>query len=494
MNHGRRFLFLACCVAAFAVAAASGQGEAASWPSNVKVSQDHDGNPQAETSLAADPNDPNHLVAVWWEVVTITPERWDKRVNYAWSRDGGRTWANGRLDTDEYSSDPAIVADSHGNFYIETVVGDVFADDFPTGDSISIFRSTDGGETFSLTNRVAIDEFIDKPFIAVDPVSDALYLTWTFIAPKRSTNAFQIHLAASYDHGATFTEPRVVSSNASRGSMAVPIAGLNGEIYVVWGGTFNGRIWFDRSPDGGQTWLRSAVLVAAMNHGEVKGTGFPYLFPAVAVDRSDGPHRGRIYVVWRTVSFFNDSDIHLAWSDDRGDHWSNPVRVNDDAVGNGALQFLEWVVVDHKGGVHVTFLDLRLASDVPLRAEYMATSTDGGVTFGPNIRVSDGWYAPTRFWGDYNQPVAAGDRVHAIWADARLGHNEVFTQSMELDDFDEDGVLNDGDNCPGTPNADQADGDGDHVGDACDNCPATPNTNQWDIDRDGIGDACDGAP
>jgi hypothetical protein len=58
-------------------------------------------------------------------------------------------------------------------------------------------------------------------------------------------------------------------------------------------------------------------------------------------------------------------------------------------------------------------------------------------------------------------------------------------------DTDGDGVINASDNCPNTPNADQADGDGDGVGDVCDNCRAVFNPTQADADNDGRGDVCD---
>lgn len=58
-------------------------------------------------------------------------------------------------------------------------------------------------------------------------------------------------------------------------------------------------------------------------------------------------------------------------------------------------------------------------------------------------------------------------------------------------DTDGDGISNSVDNCPNTPNPEQADSDGDDVGDACDNCAAAANGNQADADGDGRGDACD---
>jgi hypothetical protein len=59
-------------------------------------------------------------------------------------------------------------------------------------------------------------------------------------------------------------------------------------------------------------------------------------------------------------------------------------------------------------------------------------------------------------------------------------------------DRDGDAVPDDLDNCPETPNADQADVDADGVGDACDNCPDVPNPSQLDtFGAPGVGDACD---
>jgi uncharacterized protein (TIGR03382 family) len=59
------------------------------------------------------------------------------------------------------------------------------------------------------------------------------------------------------------------------------------------------------------------------------------------------------------------------------------------------------------------------------------------------------------------------------------------------DDYDEDGIEDDFDNCPFVPNRDQTDADSDQAGDACDNCRSVANEFQLDADGDKIGDVCD---
>jgi hypothetical protein len=85
--------------------------------------------------------------------------------------------------------------------------------------------------------------------------------------------------------------------------------------------------------------------------------------------------------------------------------------------------------------------------------------------------------------------------------------------AIDDEDIDDDGVLDEVDNCVFQPNPDQGDADEDANGDVCDvcpldaqndadgdgfcadvdNCPATAN-DQTDADGDGAGDVCDGCP
>jgi len=59
------------------------------------------------------------------------------------------------------------------------------------------------------------------------------------------------------------------------------------------------------------------------------------------------------------------------------------------------------------------------------------------------------------------------------------------------EDIDFDGVCDEIDNCPDTPNPNQDDSDWDGVWDVCDNCIQTPNEDQLDSDWDGVWDICD---
>ena len=113
--------------------------------------------------------------------------------------------------------------------------------------------------------------------------------------------------------------------------------------------------------------------------------------------------------------------------------------------------------------------------------------------------VCDGWrdidgnkqYHFNYGWDDSHNAWYALDNLHCPWSGCGLDEEYMIRNIFPKPDADNDGVLNDEDNCALLANAGQADEDDDGVGDACDNCFDTQNPDQDDTDGDGLGDACD---
>jgi len=72
-----------------------------------------------------------------------------------------------------------------------------------------------------------------------------------------------------------------------------------------------------------------------------------------------------------------------------------------------------------------------------------------------------------------------------------IANTDLGVTYQRSDDYDDDGMEDNFDNCPRVPNADQFDADGDNVGDLCDNCRDISNENQHNLDGDVFGDVCD---
>ena len=72
-----------------------------------------------------------------------------------------------------------------------------------------------------------------------------------------------------------------------------------------------------------------------------------------------------------------------------------------------------------------------------------------------------------------------------------IANTDLGVTYQRSDDYDDDGMEDNFDNCPRVPNADQFDADGDNVGDLCDNCRDLGNESQANLDGDQEGDACD---
>ena len=123
--------------------------------------------------------------------------------------------------------------------------------------------------------------------------------------------------------------------------------------------------------------------------------------PSLVADRE-----GHLYAAWHDARN-GDWDVFLRASSDAGRSWSEPRRVNDDALRNGRHQYLPRIDVAPDGRLDIAFYDRRGNVENRGNDVYFAASTDAGGTFSPNLRLttvdSDSKIGPR-----YEVPSAAG--------------------------------------------------------------------------------------
>ena len=113
---------------------------------------------------------------------------------------------------------------------------------------------------------------------------------------------------------------------------------------------------------------------------------------------------------WTTTP--GDPDVFVMSSRDRGATWSSPVRVNDDPVKNGKVQFFTWMAVDPAdGSINIIFYDRRDSTGTQTQLT-MARSVDGGRSFVNHKIDLPPFSASNRvFFGDYGGISAYQGRV-----------------------------------------------------------------------------------
>jgi len=353
---------------------------------------------------------------------------------FYWTTNGGLNWTYGNLTSSAYGvwGDPCIIVDTLGHFYYFHLSNP------PSGghwiDRIVCQKSTNGGMNWSDPGTYTYydpNKDQDKEWAVVDRSTNYIYCTWTQFdnyGSSSSNDSTNILFAKSTNGGLTWILVKRInekggdcidSDNTVEG--AVPAVGPNGEIYVAWSGpkikNVQYGIFFDKSTDGGVTFLQNDIYVVDQPGGWDFGIGGIYRangMPVTCCDLSNGPYRGHIYINYCDSAGPTDRDVKLVKSTNGGLNWSVPVRVNNDAPGKE--QFFTWMTIDQKTGyIYIVFYDRRNYSNYQTDV-YLARSTDGGATF-TNIKISAEPFTPTSsvFFGDYNGIDAYNNVVRPIW-------------------------------------------------------------------------------
>lgn len=366
--------------------------------------------------------------------------------NFYYSSDTGRTWNHGMLNSSQgVWGDPVVEVDTSGNFYFFHLSNP------PSGnwiDRIVCQKSLNNGKTWSDGTFVGLNgtKAQDKQWSAVDQQTNTIYLTWTQFDSYGSSSPSDssiIMFSKSVDGGLSWEIPTRInkiagdcidSDNTVEG--AVPAVGPEGEVYVSWAGP--GGIRFDRSDDGGQTWLGNDIFVDDMPGGwdyDIPGISRCNGLPVTKCDLSQSPYRGTIYINWSDQrNGTTDTDIWLSKSTDGGFTWSAPIRVNDDAIGH--QQFFTWMDIDQTNGwLYFIFYDRRNYNDNQTDV-YLAISTDGGETF-LNRKISESPFIPVSgiFFGDYTNISVHNNIVRPIWARLHNAQLSIWTDITPLENL-----------------------------------------------------------
>jgi hypothetical protein len=299
--------------------------------------------------------------------------------------------------------------------------------------AVFLATSNNGGATFN--NPTIVESttdpniFHDKPWNAAD--GNNVYVVWTKFQSGMSPIVFK----ASNNQGATFGSEVAVSepgNNQDQGSQVA--VGPGGVIYVAWEDFNINRFLFDKSANGGgsfgiDTQVTSIVPIPSpLPNKAFRTNSFPYM----AVNKNNG----NIYIVWNDYRN-GDSDILFTKSTDSGATWSAPIRVNDDPLHNGKDQFFPAISVDQSNGkINIVFYDSRNDPNNHMIDLYYAESTNGGLSFEPNQRVTTVASDPSldgfggQFIGDYIGLASGTGNHHPVWADIRTGNADIFTDSL----------------------------------------------------------------
>lgn len=240
------------------------------------------------------------------------------------------------------------------------------------------------------------------------------------------------HFYRSTDAGLTWSESHLVSNALGVWGDPVVMFDSLGNLYYSHlsnpvSGWWIDRIVVQRSTNNGITW-NDGVGVGWNVYPQAQDKEW------LAVDHTQSPYRGNIYVTWTEFDDYGSSNpadssrIRFSKSTDQGITWSNAITISDrsgdcidsDNTTEGAVP-----TVGPNGEIYVSWAG-------PLGIMF-DKSTDGGNTWGTDVFVSDipgGWdFAVSGIYRCNGLPITMCDisnspyrgNIYVVWSDQRNG-------------------------------------------------------------------------
>jgi hypothetical protein len=458
--------------------------------SNVQMNDDsYPPLPQNETSVAYNVTSPKIAVAAANDYVS-------GGVVVMRTSDSGKSWDSTRITpqfrgTGDFCTggDPGVAYSRRDHaFYISQLC---FFRALPFSE-VQVYKSVDDGQTWTPGRQAAraasnfnystgtVDDsiFNDKELIAVDnnpgsPHYGRIYVTYTkfHIQPNGFSDYCPLQLSytdsiptqnpslSTWSHTAIQPDnPGGDGTGSSANQFSDPVVETNGTLDVGFvsencNNSFDPHLLFQKSTDGGQTFLASAVQIDKPGqYADFQDAGLDDTLPPTNFRAPNtpslaySPTTGKLLFVYqnnvnRPVS---KADISYQTSGDGGLTWSDAHFLSTESSGQPAAndQFFPWAAADESGRFYVIWFDRRLdPANVRINTWQAVSSNDAASFSSAKISSQDwdpnqGFFTSGAFIGDYNGLAASTDAVYAVWTDGRdnsigetgIGETDIFTK------------------------------------------------------------------
>jgi hypothetical protein len=427
-----------------------------------------------EPTIAVDPNNPRTIAVAQFTTIQV-------------SFDGGATFpATVAAPATNPGGDPSLAVDSQGRLFLTYLCSpgggrDVCISGYACNAGTSSCALLPGSWPVNVAVAAGIGgNNADKEWLAADAnaasaFASRLYVVWT----RLDTNPWSLWATWS-DGGQVWSAAQQLSANDEGTVWPSHVAvGADGSVYAAWHSQtgfldpsgndapdgVSGQVVLRRSADGGVTWLgRSfpygpgqsdmSYNVQHEANGAIPGANMwlqgslqPWILPDPLVP-------ARVFVVANDDPD-NDpdqgdaADVFMVISNDSGATWSAPARVDQGPA--GTFQVMPSAAINPvNGAIGVTYYDNRALADADgdgvFELDLMGTSsTDGGLTWSPEVDFNDGRIDPAiattcRFCGgdgvanqtcgtpacpapgttrigEYNGAAYGECTLHVVWAD-----------------------------------------------------------------------------
>lgn len=397
---------------------------------------------QSEPVITVSPLNRQVLFA---SAVTLNTSNGFKSEGVYVSTNGGLNWTgtdvNNGPNVNNHGGDPGIVIDKYGIFVLNHIGS------FASG--LYSHYSTNNGLNWSSAVTITTVQPEDKGTTTVDnfpssPYYGRIYAVWVnYISP------FPVICSYSDSSGRYWTAPQQINNPPARCSGGFVEVSKNGTVYACWARVINispfteDYVGFAYSTNGGSNWIvneniydMNGINGTLPEKSNIRVNGLPQL----AVDNSNGPRDGWIYIVTTEKNLSpagTDPDIIIHRSTNGGINWSQGIRVNQDPLNNGKIQYFPYLSIDSNGVLYVLFYDDRRTTSDSAEV-FLARSTDGGDTWNELV-VSDYRFKPkpiigfaSNYQGDHIALLSVGKNLYALWMADYSGIYQIWCKIIDI--------------------------------------------------------------